>query len=128
MLSKINGLALAIADVAQSPKFICTALDHNAPDLSLLAAAEIVVADPSLIENHLSSLKSCKWLASTWAGVEKLVEICSSTGDVPSWTLCIPPACGLVCWTPYLSCSGPLTIARMPSHLELASLDTSVLQ
>jgi len=65
-----------------------TELDPSQPDLSALASSEVLLADPGLIINHIDVLNAnCRWLSSTWAGVEKIIRHINEHGSSPPWQL-----------------------------------------
>lgn len=74
---------------SQNGTISCVDLDIRSPDLAALAAAEVVLADPGLIMAHLPQLEgNCRWLSSTWAGVEKLIAHYTAGGiEPPAWRL-----------------------------------------
>lgn len=87
LLSRIPKLAEAV-HAASKGVIQTVALDPTSPDLEVLKSAEVVLGDPGLFTDPvLDSLQgNCKWLASTWAGVEKVLAKIDAAAP-PPWRL-----------------------------------------
>lgn len=54
-------------------------------DLEFLRVADIVLADPDFVAEHLHYLQRCRWVQGTWAGVECVVA--ATAGQAPPWQM-----------------------------------------
>jgi phosphoglycerate dehydrogenase-like enzyme len=73
VFSAVNGLAEKVARTAMDHHILCpVTIDEF---INLIPQAEIILTDPdSTFATHSHTAKNCKWLQSTWAGVDGFLK------------------------------------------------------
>ncbi len=72
LLTAVAGLREEV--LRRLPALDLCVLDPASVDAHEVRSAEVILGDPALLKLQLAHLDSCKWIQSTWAGVESLVD------------------------------------------------------
>jgi hypothetical protein len=75
-------------------------LDPDQATAPQLATVEHLVADPALVQHHLAQLPRLRWLQSTWAGVECVLDkvpVAAAAAAALCGSLWLPRMCVCVC-------------------------------
>jgi len=90
VLSRIPGIVNRIR--ALNPDIPLKELPAHSDELSAstvaeLGSAEILLADPALIKQHVNNLPRLRWMQSTWAGVDAIINALDKDQPLPSYKL-----------------------------------------
>ena len=85
LLTSIAGLKEEV--MRRLPGLDLCVLDPANVSADEVRAAEVLLGDPALLKLQLANLRECRWIQSSWAGVESLVDFVRAQDARPAWRL-----------------------------------------